>query len=281
MHGHRPDVVDRGVAKRLGIPTVTTMHGLFHTGDWQGRLRERLQLAAFCRFDAVVAVSRAMAEDLRKKGVPSQILTSIPNAWSPTSPFLSRSEARRVLGIPEGALVAGWVGRVTPQKALQVAIDALGYLQDISVTLSIVGDGEDRSRNQERARAAGIENRLRWHGARESAHQLMRAFDVFVLSSRWEGTPIVLFEAIAAGVPVVTTAAGGVPDVVSDGEAALVPVEDARALAEAMRKVFSSPELAARRAGAALQRLQTEFSLDPWLDRYDALYERLIKARPH
>ena len=254
-HGHRPDVVDSGVARRLGIPTITTMHGFFHAGDWKGKLTERLQLAAFRRFDAVVAVSRALRDDLCARGVPSELITAIPNAWYSVTRCVSRSEARRTLGISESELVIGWVGRVTRQKALDVAITALAELRDTPVVLSLVGDGEERHLLEKRAQASGLQERVRWHGMRDNASALIRAFDVFLLCSRWEGTPIALLEAV------------------------LVRAEDPQALAEAIRGVLRDPEAAAQRAEAALLRLQNDFGVGLWLDRYDALYGSLLRRR--
>ena len=105
------------------------------------------------------------------------------------------------------------------------------------------------------------------------------AFDVLALSSRTEGTPIVLFEAMAAGVPIVATAVGGVPDVVTPGEALLVPSEDAGALAEAIDAVLAEPGGAAARAVAAAERLAAVYSAAAWLDRYDELYDSLQTSR--
>ena len=96
-----------------------------------------------------------------------------------------------------------------------------------------------------------------------------------MLSSRTEGTPVVLFEAMAANVPIVTTGVGGVPDVVSPAEAALVRSEDPVALAAEIRGVHADREAAARRARAAHARLERDFGVAPWLDRYEAIY-RLV-----
>lgn len=274
-HGHRPDVVDAGVARRLSIPTVSTMHGFFHAGDFKGRLSEQLQLAAFRRFEAVVAVSRALRDDLVAHGVSAERVTAIPNAWESAGEFMSRAEARRALGIPEADVVVGWIGRVTRQKALEVAIASLGHLPDIPVSLSLIGDGEERSALEELARTSGLERRIRWHGSRDGARVFMRAFDVFLLCSRWEGTPIVLFEAMAAGVPIVATAVGGVPDVVSTVEAHLVPAGDPQGIAAAVRAVVADPESSRLRVAAASRRLEAEFDLTTWLDRYDRVYQGL------
>ena len=106
----------------------------------------------------------------------------------------------------------------------------------------------------------------------------MPAFDAWVLSSRTEGTPVTLFEAVAAGVPVVATRVGGVPDVVGEGEAILVPPEDPEALAAAIRAVHASPLAAAARADRASRRVATEFAAAPWLDAYDRAYRRALRG---
>jgi glycosyltransferase involved in cell wall biosynthesis len=111
------------------------------------------------------------------------------------------------------------------------------------------------------------------------AAPLFPAFDVFVLSSRTEGTPIVLFEAMAAGVPVVATAVGGVPGVVSPAEAVLIPPGDPASLAAAIRTTLRDPAAARERTRAARQRLEREFGAQPWLERYDVVYRRVARGR--
>lgn len=142
----------------------------------------------------------------------------------------------------------------------------------------MVGDGPDLARARALAVRLDVAARITWPGLVPGAGRLLPAFDVFVLSSRTEGTPIVLLEAIAAGVPVVATRVGGVPDVVGPAEALLVPSDDPGALAAAVRAVRADPDSAAVRVAAARRRLGAEFAEPSWLDRYETVYRALLRS---
>jgi glycosyltransferase involved in cell wall biosynthesis len=274
-HGYRPDIIDAGVARALGIPTVTTVHG-FTGGGFRNRCYEWVQQRSFRDFDAVVAVSDPLSVQLEASGVSPGRLHLVPNAYR-AGPPCSRADARRLLGIPSEAFVAGWVGRLTREKGADVLVDALGRPgMPPELHVAVLGDGAERAELEARARALAVEQRLVWHGLYREAARVYSAFDVFVLSSRTEGTPIALFEAMAAGVPIVATRVGGVPHVVSATEALLVPSESPDALADAIRAIRDDPAGASRRALAAAARLRSEFGVGPWLDRYDAVYRRLL-----
>jgi len=277
-HGYRPDVVEAGVARRQGIPTITTVHG-FTGGGWRDRLYERIQRRAFRNFSAVVAVSQPLSAALVRDGIARDRVHFIRNAWDDAGPCLGREQARRALGLPREGIRIGWVGRISYEKGADVVLEALALLRDTGIALSVVGDGRARAELQARAVALGIGSRVTWHGTVLEAARMYQAFDVFVLSSRTEGTPIALFEAIAAGVPVVATAVGGVPDVVSRAESVLVPSGSPAALAAAVTQTLANPAAALERARAARRRLEREFALEPWLERYEALYESLRSPR--
>lgn len=276
-HGYRSDVADSGVARSMGIPTVTTLHG-FTGGDRKNRLYEWLQVEALRSFAAVVAVSRAMADRLAARGVNPRRLHTIPNAFDPDRPRLERAEARLRLGVSDQDFVVGWVGRLSPEKGGDVLLDALALLPGPGVRGAIVGDGPDRAALEERTRSLGIADRVNWAGTIPDASRLFPGFDAFVLSSRTEGMPIVLLEAMAARVPVVATRVGGVPDVVSGAEALLVPSEDPEGLAAAVGAVREDAAGARERASAARRRLEREFSVEPWLRRYETLYYELARG---
>ena len=277
-HGYRPDVVDSGVARSLGFPTVSTVHG-FTGGGLKNRFYEGLQRKAHGRMDAVVAVSRPLARHLEREGLPRERIQVVGNAWSEDPDFLPRDEARRTLKCPDGDLHLGWVGRMSREKGPDLLVDALRHLDGVPVRVSMVGVGAVLPRVQQRAREGGVSHLVGWHGLLPDAVRYFQAFDVLVLSSRSEGSPMVLFEAMAAGVPIVATAVGGVPDMVSSREALLVPAEDPAALAEAIRQVAADPEGANARARSAHARLRREFNVERWVAAYDEVYRAVMTQR--
>ncbi len=271
-HGYHADVLFRPVAQRLGLPVVSTVHG-FTFGGLKNQLFEWLQRRSLRHMDAAVAVSRPLADRLAGSGVPTPPLLVIPNAYRAPGLFLERHEARQQLGLSQDAKVIGWVGRVTPEKGPEVAIEALNHLRASGAVLSIIGRGRMEPALRSRLTELGLEHQVRWHGAIPDAWQLFRAFDVFCLSSHTEGTPMALFEAMAAEVPVVATTVGGVPDVITEREAFLVPPAAPDRMAAALELALAGvPE----RTRAARRRLDQEFGLEAWLDRYEALYASLV-----
>lgn len=273
-HGYLADLVGLMAARQNGPALVTTVHG-FTANSRRTRVYEWIDRRAFRRFDAVVAVSRKLSDDLARAGVPQSRIRTIVNAWSATTSFESASAARAMLQVPPGVFTIGWIGRITVEKGLDVMVDALGLLRDLDVRLAVVGDGADRTQVSQRAAAAGVNDRIKWLGTMPNAARLLQGMDALVISSRTEGTPMTLLEAMEAGTPVVATAVGGIPDVISPRHGLVVPPENPEALAAAIRSVHDDPSAAVGRAQAARQRLISEFALDPWLDQYEQLYRSL------
>ena len=167
------------------------------------------------------------------------------------------------------------MGRLSREKGIDVFVDAMARLLAAdAVAGCVVGDGPERAREEARAGSS-----ISWKGMLPAAGRYLAAFDVFVQSSRTEGTPMALLEAMAVEVPIVATQVGGVPDVISGNEALLVPSEDPIALATAIASVLADPEPAAVRAHLAKQRLVTTFSADAWLDRHEEIYRLAAERR--
>jgi glycosyltransferase involved in cell wall biosynthesis len=278
-HGYRADLIGGLAARRAGISWVSTVHG-FTGGGRKNRFYEWLQVRAYRRAQAVVAVSRPIRDRLVGAGVFPDRVHVLPNAWAP-KPVLPRAEARGRLGLTGQEPVIGWVGRLTREKGADVFLEALSLLPHRNWTASIVGEGRERGSLEAQAARLGIADRVRWHGLVPEAAALYAAFDAWVLSSRTEGTPIALFEAMAARVPAVVTAVGGVPDVVSPFEALLVRPEDPAALAAAICGLLAEGDGAAARAEAAFRRLSARHSAGGWIDAHIALYRSLGPATSH
>jgi glycosyltransferase involved in cell wall biosynthesis len=270
-HGYRADVIAGAVARAHRVSTVSTVHGFTGSGRYTG-VYERVQCIALRRADAVIAVSHPLVHRLVKAGIPRAKIHCVPNGFAPPEQILARSAARQKLGIHPDAIVAGWVGRLSREKGADVMLDAIAECDPIW-RLAMIGDGPERDRLREQAEKLGIGNRITWHGAVDDAGSLLAAFDAFVLSSRTEGTPIALFEAMHAGVPVVATRVGGVPDVVASAHALLVPPEHPGMIAQALEEIARGRSAATKRSTLARERLLHSFSAATWLAAVDAIYD--------
>ncbi len=276
-HGYRSDVLHAGVAHGRGIPVVSTAHGF--SGKIGGlAFNERMQVWSWRRFDRVVAVSDALQAHLVSLGVPATRLTVIRNGLIAPPPPLDRDEARRALGIPASPFVVGWVGRLSAEKDPLLAVEAFSALNEDSAVLCVVGDGPERAVCEARAEALGIGGRVHFVGAKPDAAQLLSAFDALLLSSRTEGTPMIILEAALATVPIVATAVGGVPAVVG-GDGLLCPPGDAQALGRALQSVLKDRAGARERAAVLSARLRAEEEQDDWVGQYLALYHSLVRAK--
>jgi glycosyltransferase involved in cell wall biosynthesis len=276
-HGYLPDVLAASLGRKFPATRVSTVHG-FTGGGWRNRFYEWLQRRSYARFDAVVAVSKKLALDLTHR-VSRQSLHTLPNAWMPPAEHSAPEAARSALGLSLEVFRLGWVGRISGEKGPDILIEALPALTDINLHVTLIGDGPERAKLEQRVKRLQLDDHVSFAGEVPRASRLFSAFDLFVLSSRTEGTPITLFEAMAASVPIVATSVGGVPDVVSSNEAILVEPEDPAALAAAIRRVHDEPADASLRAMRARERLHNKFAAAPWIESYGRIYEMAITAR--
>lgn len=241
VHTHNPQPLFYGaLAGRLaGAVVVHTKHG---ANPDAGR---RLWLRRFGGHlvHAYVAVSEATARVARKNHeCPPARLHTVTNGivldrFAPDP--ASREAIRAELAIPDDAFVFGTVGRVSKEKDHVHLLRSVGPLLGPKVRLVIVGDGDEMPKV--RAEAEHLNPWVSLMGLRRDVERILPAFDVFVLSSRSEGLPLALVEAMASGLPLVCTDVGGVKDVVEDA-GLIVPARDEGALRAAMRTLLESPE---------------------------------------
>ncbi len=232
----------------------------------------------------VTAVSEAAADSVVALGVPRARITVIPNGvdaarFDPPAPA---EAARRALGADSTPLV-GSVGCLAARKDYGTLLEALGLLagRGLAFRAALVGDGPERGALEARAAALGLADRVRFLGERTDVDRLLPGMDVFVLSSREEGIPNALLEAMAAGRACVATAVGGTPEVLHDGETGwLVPPGAPGALADALEQALTQPGEARRRSEAACRAAREEMSIEAMARRHEEFYLRAIGRSP-
>lgn len=277
-HGYQADVIAGSAARRLATAVVTTLHGFTRVG-FRNRCYEWVQRRFACRCDAVVAVSDAIARELTETGLPADKLHVIPNVLPPPGPRLTRAAARRVLGLGEDRWVIGWAGRLSREKGLDLLLDALALDPHPAYDLVVMGDGPEREALVAQTELLGLSDRVTWTGIIPGADRYFAGLDVLVLSSRTEGSPIVILEAMAAGVPIIATSVGGVTELLSPVTATLVAPEDPAALREAIRSVHDDPVTARRRALRAHARAARRADPQRWASRYAEAYGAALARR--
>jgi glycosyltransferase involved in cell wall biosynthesis len=203
----------------------------------------------------------------------------VPNAIDvtafPGADAAARAARRTELGAGPGTFVVGCAAALRPQKDHATLLRAFRALADSvpDALLALAGTGPLLEETQSLARKLGIGARVRFLGARGDMAQLYHAFDVFALTSLYEGLPLALLEAMACARPAVVTRAHGNTEVIEEGETALAaPVGDAEGLAAALLRLCRDRVLAARLGAAARRRVETHYDEARMMARYEALY---------
>lgn len=261
---------------------IVTVHNAAPSGGLAGAVYLTLERLIARRADQVLCVSSDLAARMRGLGareVGRALVPAPPAPPAPAAADTTRLRAEMGAGPDGGVPVVLTVARLAPQKGLDTLIRAAARWRrdrDPAPVLAIVGEGPLADGLARQAAAAGAP--VRFLGRRSDVPALMAAADVFVLSSVWEGQPLVVQEALAAGLPVVATRVGGVPDLTGEDGALLVPPGDTAALAGAVTSVLDDPALAARLGEAAAKRAALLPTEDAAIDAALAACQRLAAA---
>ena len=234
--------------------------------------------------DGVILVSPEELEHVQSLGISPRKLFLVPNGIS-VIPAPQRTRARRAvrkaLGLAGDSVCVGFVGRLAPQKNLKVLLDAFARLvADIpkSTRVAIVGGGPMEARLRAQSDWLGLNGSVLWLGEREGT-EVMPAFDIFALSSDYEGLPYVLLEAMAAELPIVTTRVGGVRLLAeSGGIASVVPPGRSDLFAEALRPLILDRGLRLRMGRNARRKVE-QFTVREMVRGTTNVYERLLSER--
>jgi glycosyltransferase involved in cell wall biosynthesis len=278
LHTHQGRASFFGVLLKLftGVPSVATAHC------------RRMQLHWMWN-DHVIAVSRATRNFHLRYNFCRPRNTSVIPCFVDAERFSNPScEARRLaraeFGIDSDQPVVGVVGQVCKRKGLIYLVKALPAIRAAvpQVRVLIVGieDGPYASAVRDSARQLGVSEALIWAGRRIDVERLLPAFDLFVLPSLEEQMPLAILEAMAAGLPVISTTVGGIPECVSDGtEGLLVPPADPRPLARAVATLLTNEVMRLEMGKAGRNRALNEFSPARNAKRVDELFKQILATR--
>lgn len=254
---------------------ICTLHSFPPSCGWATR---RALRAIAARAERVIAVSEALARAAVELGGRRARVVVIPNGVE-LEAAAGRSDVRAWLSLPAEAKLVGMVARLAPQKGVDIFIEAarLAGEQMPGLRFILAGEGPLRAAAEAQVRSLGLEGRLILTGHWEKARELIRELDLLVVASTSEGSPLAPLEAMAEGKPVVAAAAGGVPEIVKDGETGrLVAPGEPSLLAAAMVEVLSDPQRARALGAAGRRRAGEEFSLRQMVGRTQELYEEVF-----
>jgi len=290
VHTHmaKAGALGRIAARLAGVPVVVhTFHGTVFSGYFGGPASRAVVATerALARVSTrIVAISPSQRDELLRLRIgDAQKIALVPLGFD-LAPFTraERGALRAELGIGDPSPLVGIVARLVPIKDVALFIDAAAEIaqQRADASFVIVGDGPQRDELRARAAARGIADRVRWLGWRADLPAIYADLDVVVLSSRSEGTPVSLIEALAAARPVVATAVGGVPDLLGGGLfGRLVVAGDAAGLARGVLDLLADATAAAYAAERGRDHVLATHDEDRLVARIDALYTELVTTR--
>lgn len=208
----------------------------------------------------------------------------IPNGI-PTTEYTPDSQRRFLWRqrhqIESDAVVFVSVGRLVSLKNHALLLNAFAKVESTRhIYLLLVGGGDLENAIRQQIHQLNLQDRVRLLGVRADIPDILNASDIFVLSSKWEGNPMSVQEAMASGLPVISTAVGGVPELVNDGVSGLlVPSEDEEALVHAMQKLVDNPDLRQQMGDSALAHAKAHFDIQQIVRLYEKLYQHILQGK--
>lgn len=280
LHTHLfiPGVVGRVVGTAVGVKLIIS-HEHFQKGEIHP-LRIVVEKNTWRLADAVVFVSHKL-ETERVANLPRSLKKFvIYNGINPAEIIRGeRNNARHILGGKNTDVIIGWVGRINEhEKNLTLMLKAIKkiYSAQENIRVVLIGDGKDSNKLKTTTKEWGLSGVVQWLGARSDVRSLYSGMDVFVLPSRFEGMPLVLLEAMSAGLPVVASRVGGISEIVVDGETGfLVEWDDDKTLAERISLLAGNAKLRKQMGEKGKELFERQFRIERFVEKIDELYHGL------
>lgn len=287
-HDYKSDFFAYILARWLSpkpVRLISTAHAWVILG-MKGEFYRRADLLLMRRFDHLLAVSHATKTEMVAGGVPADRITVLHNAidteeWSPGR---SDSSFREELGLKGAFPVIGYVGRVTPEKDLVTWLQASARVarRFPNARFVVVGDGRGSSTQTELEALAsdlGIREQVIFPGYRSKLQPVYGAFDIFMLASRREGLPNCILEAMAMGIPIVSTDVAGAKELVNDQETGFILSQgDVEGLTQALMRLSEDMVLRKQMGDASRLRIERHFSFRCRLEKIEDLYEQVVMS---
>lgn len=291
LHAHQYTPFFQSLIGRLSrwqTPIVFTEHGR-HFPDSRSAKRVAVNRLLMRRRDRVIGVGASVRRTLiANEGISADRVEVIYNGVE-LGPFeavrddsVLRREVRNELGLADDERVILQVARLNPLKDHLTAISTIRKLRDYGVKARLVlaGEGEERAKIEAAIRETELQGHVTLLGARRDIPRLLSAADAFLLSSLSEGIPLTLIEAMAAGVPIVSTDVGGIPEVIDHGATGLLaPARDDGRLAKHLQRALTDLALRQSIIAAAQDKARERFSLDEMHRRYAEVYSECLARR--
>ena len=286
LHSHdtRSDLVAVITARITGAPLIISNHA-WHPADFKRKALEAIRARLMHHADLVISVSRNTNKETLERGIPAAKCMCLYSGVD-VGPYRHpppRAEARASLGLGEHEIVVGNVARLWPEKEQASLIEAAARLvpHHPELRFLIVGDGPLETSLRARIARLGLEDRVLMPGYRKDLVSVMAALDIFAFPSSAEGTPMVIYDAMAIGLPIIASPVSGVGELLEDGATALfVPPADSEAMARAVARLIGQPALARTLGERARQVVETEYAVEHAVDQLQDIYEDVLARRP-
>ena len=269
-------------AERLSI--IATNHNWTSPPKWFERFYEYLDAFILRFINRVVPVSDELSHRIRRFKIPTRLISVIPNGINLKEfhPEKIAANYRESLGIKNEVKVIGNIGRLSVEKGQKILLQAARRTIDQypDICFLFVGDGPQEWELKQYAKSLAIDDKVIFTGFRKDISKIYSLLDVFALTSLHEGTPMVILEAMAMGVPIIATDVGGVANIIQDNKnGILLKPEDPRLVSRALLKLLRNPDVSERLSSKAYRHVKERYSVERMVSQYESIYVDIVNKK--